>query len=120
MRIKEEFETTLRIKELETTPNSRCVNVMEQVNINGDSSVTDIKFSAHNDPVASSGILSPPTTPSATTPVDNDYSPSTTGSGRFKFFKGINIFSLYIIFRIYMYISYFTCLDLKETCNCDI
>lgn len=68
-----------------------CVNAMERKDVNGGTApVTDIKYSpGRNDALNSNGILSPPTTPSTTTPSESEYASSTTGSGRFKFFKGL-------------------------------
>lgn len=67
---------------------------MEGKDLNGTSiSETDLKFSpTNNDTASSNGILSPPTTPSTTTLSENDYSPAPSGSGRFKFFKGLLLF----------------------------
>lgn len=67
-----------------------CVVTMEAKDVNGTSLPdTDIKFSPTcNDASNSNGILSPPTTPSTTTPSENDYASNAPGSGRFKFFKG--------------------------------
>lgn len=75
-----------------------CVNTMEAKDVNGGTAVTDIKFSPpSNDATNSNGILSPPTTPSTTTPSENEYASSSSGSGRFKFFKGI-IFNRVLLF----------------------
>lgn len=79
----------MRIQDREVV-SAPCVATMEAKDVNGASiPATDIKFSPTcNDASNSNGILSPPTTPSTTTPSESDYVPNTPGSGRFKFFKG--------------------------------
>lgn len=66
-----------------------CYNTMEGKDLSGAAVPTDIKLEPTNNDVATSnGILSPPTTPSNTTPAENEYTSASAGSGRFKFFKG--------------------------------
>lgn len=78
--------------------NASCFTTMEGQDVNGGPvPVTDLKYSpTNNDATNSNGILSPPTTPSASTPSENEYNPSpssNSNSGRFKFYKGKRLFS---------------------------
>ena len=81
----------MRIQDREVV-NAPCVGTMEAKDVNGASiPATEIKTDLKteiNDASHSNGILSPPTTPSTTTPSESDYAPNGPGSGRFKFFKG--------------------------------
>lgn len=76
-----------------------CFTTMDRKDVNGGTvPVTDLKFSPTNtDATNSNGILSPPTTPSTATPSENEYNPSSSNSGRFKFYKGREMNKLLLI-----------------------